>query len=166
MKKTSIVLMTLTALLMPLPLLAQSVRELIPPSAPAGARVMVSGRGLADPSIAVAFGSVSASVVERNDRYIEVVVPSAATTGNVRVTLGATLIKELPFTLANAPAYTVTTLAGGPPSKNVVLKHPWAATVIRWAPSERALMLGRGGRGSARSSFMGMRWIIATRRKR
>ncbi len=110
--------------------LAQSVRDLIPSSAPAGARVVVTGRGLADPSIAVAFDSLSATVIERNDRYIEVVVPSAATSGNVRVTLGTSLVKELPFTLTDAPAYTVTTLAGGPPSKNVVLKHPWAATVI------------------------------------
>lgn len=92
---------------------AQSVRELVPSAAPIGARVMVTGRGLADPNIAVALGSLSATVVQRDDRFIEVVVPSSATSGNVRITRGATFIRELPFIVSADPKYIVSTLAGG-----------------------------------------------------
>ena len=52
-------------LLMSIPMLAQTVRELVPSSAPIGARVLVTGRGLADPNIAVAFGSFSANILQR-----------------------------------------------------------------------------------------------------
>jgi RHS repeat-associated protein len=135
MKKTSVALMALTALTLLLPshLLAQSaptVRELIPASAPAGARVLVSGRGLADPAIIVAFGSLSASVLQRSDRFIEVSVPSAATSGNVRVSIGTALIRELPFTVSSDPRYIVSTLAGGKATHNDVFKHPNGVAVI------------------------------------
>ncbi|MDP9191461.1 MAG: Ig-like domain-containing protein [Acidobacteriota bacterium] len=109
---------------------AQTVRELVPSSAPAGARVLVTGRGLADPNIAVAFGSLSANVLERNDRFIEVSVPSSAVTGNVRVSLGASLIGELSFTVATQPRYIVSTLAGGKQTQNAVFKHPNGAAVV------------------------------------
>ena len=132
MKKTSIAIITLAALLAPLPLLAQSVRELIPSSAPAGAHVFVNGRGLADPAITVAFTGASgnASVVARNDRFIEVVVPSSATTGNVRVASGSNVIADKAFTVTSQPLYKVTTLAGGPRSQNNPLKHPQSAAVV------------------------------------
>jgi len=135
MKKTTVAWMALTALTLLLPAhlpaqTAPTVRELVPASAPAGARVIVSGRGLADPAITVAFGSLSASAVQRSDRFIEVVVPSAAASGNVRVSLGATLIKELPFTVAADPNYIVSTLAGGKDAKNQVFKHPNGAAVV------------------------------------
>jgi RHS repeat-associated protein len=135
MKKTTVAWMALTALMLLLPAhlpaqTAPTVRELVPASAPAGARVIVSGRGLADPAIIVAFGSLSATAVQRNDRFIEVVVPSAAASGNVRVSLGATLIKELPFTVAADPSYIVSTLAGGKDAKNEVFKHPNGAAVV------------------------------------
>ncbi|MGZ8779636.1 MAG: IPT/TIG domain-containing protein, partial [Thermoanaerobaculia bacterium] len=123
------------ALLLPAMLLAQdapSLRELVPATAPAGARVLVSGRGLADPSLAVTFAGTAAAaiVVQRTDRAIEVVVPANAVTGNVRVTSGSTLVGELPFTVATEPRYIVSTLAGGPRSQNNPLKHPWGAAVI------------------------------------
>ncbi|HYI12031.1 MAG TPA: Ig-like domain-containing protein [Thermoanaerobaculia bacterium] len=135
MKKTTVAWMALIALtlLLPVHLLAQAaptVRELIPPSAPAGARVMVSGRGLADPAITVAFGTLTAAAVQRNDRFIEVVVPSAAATGKVRVTLGTTLLKELSFTVTTDPKYIVSTLAGGKQTQNQVFKHPNGAAVV------------------------------------
>jgi sugar lactone lactonase YvrE len=120
----------LLALLCAFTLNAQSVRELIPSTAPIGARVIVSGRGLADANITVAFGSLSATIVQRNDRSLEVVVPSAAATGTVRVSLGATLIRELPFTVTTDPKYIVSTLAGGKDTKNTVFKHPNGAAVV------------------------------------
>lgn len=110
---------------------AAAVRELVPSTAPAGARVLVTGRGLADPAIAVSFApGANAAVVTRSERFVEVVVPPNAVSGNVRVTLGTTLLKELPFTLAGDPKYVVTTLAGGPRSQNEPLKHPWGAAVV------------------------------------
>ncbi|HEX8171499.1 MAG TPA: Ig-like domain-containing protein [Thermoanaerobaculia bacterium] len=109
---------------------APSVRELVPSAAPAGARVMVTGRGLADPTIAVSFGAVSAAVVARDDRFVEVLVPPSAASGNVKVTLGTTLVRELPFTVTADPKYVVTTLAGGPRAQNEPLKHPWGAAVV------------------------------------
>ncbi|HKR65050.1 MAG TPA: IPT/TIG domain-containing protein, partial [Thermoanaerobaculia bacterium] len=124
---------TFVALLLSLSAFAQTaptVRELVPATAPAGARVVISGRGLADANLAVAFGSLSATIVQRNERYLEVIVPAAATSGNVRVTQGATLIRELPFTLATDPKYVVSTLAGGKDTKNQVFKHPNGAAVV------------------------------------
>jgi RHS repeat-associated protein len=132
MKKTSIAIITLAALLAPLPLLAQSVRELIPSLAPAGAHVFVNGRGLADPAISVAFNGASgnAPVVARNDRFIEVIVPSGATNGNVRVASGSNVIADKAFTVTSQPLYKVTTVAGGPRSQNNPLKHPQSAAVV------------------------------------
>src|SRR5688500_4137000 len=103
MRKAALILF---ALLLPSVLAAQTtVRELVPSMAPAGARVLITGRGLADPNIVVAFGALSANVVQRNDRFIEVSVPASAISGNVRVTNATTLIRELPFTLASEPRY-------------------------------------------------------------
>ncbi|MDQ3280699.1 MAG: Ig-like domain-containing protein, partial [Acidobacteriota bacterium] len=108
------------------------VRELVPSTAPIGARVMVTGRGLADPNVSVAFAGTSAPavVVQRNDRYVEVVVPANANSGNVRVGVGSTLVREVAFTVASTPNYVVTTLAGGPRAQNEPLKHPWGAAVV------------------------------------
>jgi RHS repeat-associated protein len=132
MTRNTIVLTAL--LLLPLSLAAQnapSVRELIPASAPAGALVFVTGRGLADSAIGVTFaGSATASVIARNDRYIEVIVPSNAVTGNVRIAAGTNVIAEKSFTVTNGPAYKVSTIAGGPRSQNDPLKHPQDAAVV------------------------------------
>ncbi|HJQ41121.1 MAG TPA: Ig-like domain-containing protein [Thermoanaerobaculia bacterium] len=129
MTRTTIVL---TALLLAPMLAAQtSVRELIPASAPAGARVFVSGRGLGDSAIGVTFAnSAAATVVSRNDRTIEVIVPSNAVTGTVRIASGTNVIAEKPFTVTNVPAYKVSTVAGGPRSQNDPLKHPQGAAVV------------------------------------
>ncbi len=120
------------ALLLPVIAFAQAtVSQLVPSSAPPGARVLITGQGLADPTLAVSFtSSASAFIVSRNNSYLEVVVPAKAVTGNVRITSGATLVRELPFTVSNAPSYTVSTLAGGKSSGNEPLKHPWGAAVV------------------------------------
>ncbi|HEX8408777.1 MAG TPA: Ig-like domain-containing protein, partial [Thermoanaerobaculia bacterium] len=132
MSKTAKKTLLLIALLTSVSAFAQtSVRDLVPSSAPAGARVMVTGRGLADPALAVAFATgASAAVVQRHDRYIEVVVPANAASGNVRITNGATLVAELPFTVTTTPKYIVSTHSGGKSSKNTPLKHPWGAAVV------------------------------------
>ncbi|MFL6247287.1 MAG: Ig-like domain-containing protein [Thermoanaerobaculia bacterium] len=127
MKKAVSVVFAL--LLAPVLTAQPSVRELVPPAAPIGARVLVTGRGLADPNLAVSFNAVPANILQRNDRFIEVSVP-ASSTGNVRVTLGATLVRELPFIIATNPRYTVSTLAGGKQTQNEVFKHPNGAAVI------------------------------------
>jgi RHS repeat-associated protein len=136
--RNSSVLIALLALTLLLPqsglaqTAAPTVRELVPSTAPAGARVFVTGRGLADPAITVAFTGATgnAAVVQRNDRFVEVLVPAAATSGNVRVSLGSTLVREVPFTVASDVNYVVSTLAGGKDSKNKVLKHPNGAAVV------------------------------------
>ncbi len=114
------------ALLLPVIAFAQTtVRELVPSSAPVGARVLITGQGLADPALTVSFApSANALVVARNNSFLEVVVPANAVTGNVRITSGATVVRQLPFTVADAPRYTVSTLA-----KNQ-LKHPWGAAAV------------------------------------
>ncbi|HEX6642366.1 MAG TPA: Ig-like domain-containing protein, partial [Thermoanaerobaculia bacterium] len=117
----------LAAVLCAFTLQAQSVREIIPTTAPIGARVLVTGSGLNDPNLSIAFGSTSATIVQRSDRFLEAIVPAS---GNVRIALGGTILKELPFTVASEPRYIVSTLAGGKQTNNAVFKHPNGAAVV------------------------------------
>src|SRR5579872_5052508 len=95
---------------------APAATELIPASAPAGARVIVAGTAL-DSTTAIAFpsmsgGSVTAAVVSSSPAAVEVVVPSTAATGSVTVTAGGASIGSFPFTLLpDAPYVKTATLA-------------------------------------------------------
>jgi hypothetical protein len=111
-----------------------SVRELIPATAPAGARMLVTGGGLSDESLTVSFtasaGYSDATIIRREARFLEVVVPPLATTGMVRVMRDGDLIGERSFTLAAPPAYTrLTTIAGGPHTGDSVFKEPYASAI-------------------------------------
>jgi len=99
-----------------IPGFGQSATDLIPSSAPHGARVVVVGSGLDAPALAVSFASASGSapapVFARTPAVLEIGVPPTAVTGTVRVSSGSATIATFAFTVAASPAYAkVTTLA-------------------------------------------------------
>jgi hypothetical protein len=90
--------------------------ELIPASAPHGARLTITGTGLDDPRIAVSFaaagGTTPATIISRTATLIEITVPPMATSGPVRLAMNGATISSLPFTLAPDVAFVrVTTQA-------------------------------------------------------
>src|ERR1700704_1258823 len=91
---------------------AASVQQLVPASAPHGARVAIIGSGLDAPDLAVAFTGGAGTIVSRSATVAEVIVPTGAISGPVRVTAGGATIGTPSFTLAADPAWTkVVTLA-------------------------------------------------------
>jgi hypothetical protein len=99
-----------------LPAQAATASELIPASAPRGARLVVTGTGLDAADLAVRFAvtgsSIAAVVVAKTSALAEVVVPPNAITGNVTVTAGGQTVGTFAFTRQADPAYaSVSTLA-------------------------------------------------------
>jgi len=107
---------------------AATATDLIPTTAPRGARVIVRGTDLDRGDLGVTFpdgatGS-AATVHERASKYAEVSVPASAVSGNVRVTQGATQLASLPFTLAPDVVFaSVATLAASDQAHDL-LKAP------------------------------------------
>jgi len=97
-------------------LAAATATDLLPASAPRGARAIVVGSGLDTGSIAVVFaatggGTVPAAIVSQSANVLEIVVPPTAASGPVMVTAGSKTLATFGFTLlADAPFVTVTTL--------------------------------------------------------
>ncbi len=113
---------------------AATVTEIIPASAPHGARAIVIGSGLDAGSIAVSFaaaegGTASAAVISQSSSAIEVVVPLNAVSGDVQVSSGAVGVGTLSFALLPDPHYVkVTTLAASDKAHDV-LKQPSGVAV-------------------------------------
>jgi sugar lactone lactonase YvrE len=109
--------------------------ELLPASAPPGARAIVTGTGLDDPSITVSFaatagGTLPATIVSRTPTAIEMSVPPAATSGAVTVTSASGALATLPFTLlADPPFITVVTKAASDKAHDV-LKQPAGVAAV------------------------------------
>jgi len=106
----------------------QSATEVIPKSAPHGARLLVVGSGLDTPTLSVSFtaanGFVAAPIVARTAALIEVSVPSSAVTGAVRVNSGSSTFATFDFTLAASPTFAkVTTLAASDKAHDI-FKEP------------------------------------------
>jgi len=91
------------------PLFATTATELVPRTAPRGARAIVVGSGLDSATLDVTFatsagGRTTADVLARTATLLEVAVPSNAASGEVRVTLSGTTIAAFPFTVSASPA--------------------------------------------------------------
>jgi RHS repeat-associated protein len=118
---------------------AATITELLPASAPHGARAIVVGSALDAGSIAVTFaaaggGTATAAIISRSPSAIEVVVPANAVSGDVRVSDVGTL----PFTLlSEAPFANVTTLAASDQGHDL-FKNPSGVAVI---PSTGAVVI-------------------------
>ncbi len=111
-------------LMVPTALVANVAFELVPASAPLGARAIISGTGLDAANIAVSFtaagGAVPATIVSRSANLLEIVVPPSAGSGPVTVTSGGTTLASLGFTLLPDPPFvTVTTLAASVQAHNL-----------------------------------------------
>src|SRR3954452_16002062 len=108
---------------------ATTVSEIVPASAPHGARAIVVGSGLDAGSISVTFAAAGGSttpavIISQSPTTIEVVVPLNAVGGDVRVSSGAVGIGALSFTLLSDPSFVkVTTLAASAKGHDV-LKQP------------------------------------------
>lgn len=106
---------------------APSVKQLTPAQAPAGARMVLTGENLlrADLLFVQPNASAPARIITRQEREIELAVPPAAPSGNLRVTANG-VVRDVPFTKTADPAYTiVSTIA----SKSSGLKSPYGVAV-------------------------------------
>ena len=115
--------------------------------APHGARAVIVGSGLDGPDITVKFGAAPATILFRSPALLEVVVPSAAISGNVEVANGATAIASLPFVIIADPAYVrVSTLATSfkNPSGVAVVKSTGAIYVADRSHHQIRLLLPSG----------------------
>jgi RHS repeat-associated protein len=111
-------------LLVPMALLANVAFDLVPSSAPQGARAIISGVGLDAANIAVSFtaagGAVPATIVSQSANLLEIVVPPSVGSGPVMVTSGGAALATLGFTLLPDPPFvTVTTLAASVQAHNL-----------------------------------------------
>src|SRR5437899_6964592 len=107
--------------------------ELIPSSAPRGARVVIAGSELDASSLMVSFltttGTIRATIISRSSALIEFVVPSNAISSNVVVSVGDKTIATFPFTASPDPPFTkVATLIASDKAHDV-LKQPAAAAM-------------------------------------
>jgi RHS repeat-associated protein len=109
-------------------------RELIPASSPRGAHILVAGTGLDSPSLAVAFtnasgAAVAAPIVARARTFVELIVPSAAVSGNVVVSADGASIGTFPFTLLSPAPYVKTSTILASDRQHDVLKQPSGVAV-------------------------------------
>jgi RHS repeat-associated protein len=109
-------------------LFGAAVTGFLPASAPHGARAIVVGSGLDAGSAGILFaagsGTVPASIVSRTATLLEVIVPSTATSGEVRITIDGAPLATFPFTLLPDPAWLkVKTLVASDKGHDV-LKQP------------------------------------------
>jgi RHS repeat-associated protein len=108
---------------------AATATNLVPSTAPHGARALLVGSGLdagdADVAFTAAGGNrASAMIVSRSATTLELIVPGTAASGPVQVTVNGAALAPLPFTLAPDPLYTrVATLAASDRAHDV-FKHP------------------------------------------
>lgn len=115
---------------------APVAEQLVPPVAPRGARLLLVGQELIAPQVSVSFpaaggGRVDATIIARTDRFVEIVVPTNAASGKVKVLSGGSPVREFDFEVAPDPRFvTVTTIAGAPASGNVLFKEPSGAIVV------------------------------------
>jgi len=115
----------LLLLLLPLFAVSATATEIVPSTAPHGARVVIVGAGLDGPDLTVTFSGAPATILFRSPALLEAVVPPAAISGNVEVANGATSIASLPFMVAPDPAYVrVSTLA------HDIFKNPSGVAVV------------------------------------
>jgi len=108
--------------------------EILPASAPHGARAIITGTGLDDPSITVSFagggGTLPATIVSTAPTSIEMIVPPAATSGPVTVRSGSGTLATVAFTvLPDPPFITVVTKAASDKAHNV-LKQPAGVAIV------------------------------------
>jgi RHS repeat-associated protein len=109
-------------------------RELVPSSAPHGARIIVAGTGLDAPDLAIAFaapngGSVTSTIVSRSATIVEAVVPVNAVTGAVRVT-GGGATTSFAFALLADPVFGRVTTRAASDSGHDVFKRPYGPAVL------------------------------------
>ncbi len=110
-------------------------REILPSSAPRGARILVVGEGLDVPSLAIAFpsssgGSVAAAIIVRSSKFVEAVVPPFAANGVVTVSAHTTSIGAFPFTVLNDPPFVKSaTIAASAQAHDLFNQPSGAATV-------------------------------------
>jgi RHS repeat-associated protein len=90
-------------------LLAATATDVVPRTAPRGARVVFLGSGfdtaLPEVTFAAANGRVAAPLISRSSNFLEVAVPQAAMTGEVKVTAGGVPLATFAFTVAPAPPF-------------------------------------------------------------
>jgi YD repeat-containing protein len=107
---------------------------LIPASAPHGARVIITGTGLDDPSIAALFaaagGTLPATIVSRMPTAIEVVVPPTATTGLLTVMSGSGTLATLSFTVVADPPFINVATRAAPDKAHDLLKQLSGVAVV------------------------------------
>lgn len=102
---------------------------LVPSQAPIGGRVLIVGSGLDAPSIAITFASgteerVAALTSARSSTFVELIVPEGASSGEVRVVSGSTVLASLAYTvIAPTPIVKSATLASSSHGHDV-LKEP------------------------------------------
>src|SRR5438552_17895128 len=100
------------ALLLLFSAISSFATEIVPSTAPHGARAVIVGSGLDAPDITVTFGALPATILFRSPTLLEIVVPPAATSGTMEMARGATSIASFPFVVAADPGYVrVATLA-------------------------------------------------------
>jgi RHS repeat-associated protein len=111
--------------------------SIVPPSAPAGARVLVVGNSLANADATFAGTNVPARIIARSASVLEVVVPPDAESGPVAVTNGTSPMGTAEFSVTAPAEYVrIATLAGQG------LQTPASAAVI--LPDGRLVIADRG----------------------
>ncbi|HJQ36232.1 MAG TPA: Ig-like domain-containing protein [Thermoanaerobaculia bacterium] len=110
-------------------LFAAAATDLVPRTAPRGARVIVVGSGFdavaPEVTFAAASGRVAAPLITRSANLLEVAVPQAATSGEVRVTAGGAALATFSFTATPPPPF-----AKSATIVRDILKQPAAAAVM------------------------------------
>ena len=109
MRLRSLVIVSTLMLLAATQLLAATATDVVPRTAPRGARVVFLGSGfdtaLPEVTFAAANGRVAAPLISRSSNFLEVAVPQAAMTGEVKVTAGGAPLATFAFTVAPAPPF-------------------------------------------------------------
>jgi sugar lactone lactonase YvrE len=117
------------------PLLAVTATAVMPASTPHGARVVIAGSDLDQGTLAVTFtavsgGSAAALVVSRSASFAEVVVPSAAISGAMRVSAGGTQSGTFSFTLLPDPPFAKISTIAASDKGHDLFKDPSGVAVI------------------------------------
>jgi hypothetical protein len=101
-----------------------AITSLSPTSGPAGSQVAINGSyfGSSQGTSTVSFnGTLATTIVSWNAGSIVAVVPSAATTGNVVVTVGGVASNGVSFTVLPTPSITSLSPASGPAGTSVTI---------------------------------------------
>ncbi len=115
-------------------LFAASAADVVPRSAPRGARILVIGEGLDAAGIDVTFtgaggARLTGAVITRAATTLEVSVPQNAGSGELRVVSGATTLLSVPFTISSSPALVRSATLAVASNNQDSLKEPYSPFV-------------------------------------